>query len=95
MQRPQELLRGKKPVGDDPRKKRRNHRPDRRAPVRPPNLSPFEFQRLREIRPHRDIPRPPNEVVQKNHDPQPDDQEWGHWRSTSVDTGILKLSSVS
>ena len=84
MQCPQQLLRRKETVSDNPRKKRSHDCPNRRCPVREPDFSAFELQRLREVPPHCDEPRPPDELVQKYHDPQPEDHEWGHWRSTFV-----------
>ena len=71
MQDGKELLGREESVGDHADEERRDQCRDRRRAVREADLLSRELERLSEIRPHRDEPHPPDEVLEEHHHREP------------------------
>jgi hypothetical protein len=67
VQEGQDPLGREKPVGDQADEERRHHGRQRGCAVGHPGLRAGELERLQQIGAHRDVPRPPDEVLEEHH----------------------------
>ena len=63
----EQLFGGDEAIREDPHEERGDDRRESGRHIRRPDLGAGEVQRAPQVRPHRDEPRPPDEVLEKHH----------------------------